>query len=250
MNKTVSIISASFNDEDHILATYESIQAQTFTDWEWIVTDDCSNDKTYELIKRISDNDPRVNISRNPANFGSAVSRNNSISRASGAYLAFIDSDDLWHPEKLERQLAFMGENISFTFTAYDLIDKTGNSLGKTVDLNQSGLFTYEDMLRKKATLGCSTVILRSETFPKLEMPMLRTGQDYATWLGLLRTGEVAYVLPEILTSYRILPGSISRNKVKKAKRQWQIYREVEGLRFFKSLECFLFYAWRAVFRK
>tara|TARA_R110000744_G_scaffold64786_3_gene133216 strand:- start:92 stop:844 length:753 start_codon:yes stop_codon:yes gene_type:complete len=250
MNKTVSIISASFNDADHILATYRSIQAQTFTGWEWIVTDDCSSDNTYELIKNISDSDLRVKVSRNSSNLGAAMSRNRSISRSSGAFIAFIDSDDLWHPEKLEKQLAFMGEDISFAFTAYNLIDKTGNSLGKTVDSNQSGPFSYEDMLRKKATLGCSTVILRSKAFPKLKMPMLRTGQDYATWLSLLRNGELAYILPDILTSYRILPGSISRNKVKKAKRQWQIYREVEGLSFFKSLECFLFYAWRAVFKQ
>ncbi|MGY0650206.1 MAG: glycosyltransferase family 2 protein, partial [Paraglaciecola chathamensis] len=88
------------------------------------------------------------------------------------------------------------------------------------------------------------------DAFPDIQMPLLRTGQDYATWLKLLRAGAKAFVIPEPLTGYRILPNSISRNKVKKAKRQWQIYREVEGLRFFKSLECFLFYAWRAVFRK
>ena len=105
-------------------------------------------------------------------------------------------------------------------------------------------------MLRKKATLGCSTVMIRRAGFNDLLMPLLRTGQDYATWLKLLRTGEKAYILNEVLTSYRILPNSISRNKFKKAIRQWQIYRDVENLSFSMSFVCFFFYAYRAVFRK
>ena len=105
-------------------------------------------------------------------------------------------------------------------------------------------------MLKKKATLGCSTVMLRRNAFDDITMPLLRTGQDYATWLKLLKTGQNAYPLIDVLTQYRILPNSISRNKVKKAKRQWQIYREVEKLSLYKSAVSFCFYAWRAVFRK
>lgn len=247
---TVSIITATYNSEFLIEATYESIRSQSFQDWEWVITDDCSSDNTWEVISLIAENDRRVKIFRNVENMGSAISRNNSIYSSSGRFLAFIDSDDLWVSNKLEKQLQFMVEGIDFSFTAYYLIDSRGKSLGRLVDSNQRGGFTYEEMLRKKATLGCSTVMIRKDAFPDIQMPLLRTGQDYATWLKLLRTGKKAFVIPEPLTGYRILPNSISRNKVKKAKRQWQIYREVEGLRFFKSLECFLFYAWRAVFRK
>ena len=113
-----------------------------------------------------------------------------------------------------------------------------------------NGYITYENMLRKKATLGCSTVMLRRASFRGLSMPSLRTGQDYATWLKLLRTATNAFPLTDVLTQYRILPNSISRNKIKKAKRQWQIYRQIEELSLIKSTECFIFYAWRAVFRK
>jgi teichuronic acid biosynthesis glycosyltransferase TuaG len=105
-------------------------------------------------------------------------------------------------------------------------------------------------MLKKRATLGCSTVMLRKSGFEDISMPLIRTGQDYATWLKLLKTGNEAYLLNDVLTSYRIRPNSISRNKFKKAKRQWQIYRELEQLPMLKSLVCFCNYVWRAVFRK
>jgi len=146
--------------------------------------------------------------------------------------------------------VGFLISLIDFSFTAYTLIDHRGESIGKTVDATQAGFFTYEDMLRKKATLGCSTVMLRRNAFSDITMPLLRTGQDYATWLKLLKSGKNAYLLSEVLTCYRIMPNSISRNKIKKAKRQWQIYREVESLPFIKAVTCFTFYAWRALFRK
>ena len=246
----VSIVTATYNSESEILQTYDSIKKQTVIDWEWLVTDDCSNDSTVKILKEISKSDARVKVFENDINSGAAVTRNNSLSRVSGEYVAFIDSDDLWVPVKLEKQLNFMATNIDFSFTAYDLIDLNGTTLNKTVDFNQIGAFNYQDMLKKKATLGCSTVMLRRSAFNDITMPLLRTGQDYATWLKLLKTGKKAHLLNEVLTSYRIMPNSISRNKFKKAKRQWQIYREVEKLPLIKSAICFCFYAWRAVFRK
>lgn len=245
----ISIITATYNSSQVIQATYHSICAQTYSDWEWLITDDCSSDNTLEIITGLSEQDDRVRVFQTDVNSGAAVSRNKSISEATGDNIAFIDSDDLWAPDKLQRQLEFMEEHINFSFTAYRLINETGDPINQTVDANQNGAFGYEDMLRKKATLGCSTVMLRREAFKDLSMPLLRTGQDYATWLKLLKSGNKAHLLNEVLTSYRIMPNSISRNKIKKAKRQWQIYRDVEELPLFKSLICFCFYAWRAVFR-
>jgi glycosyltransferase involved in cell wall biosynthesis len=246
----ISIITATYNSESEVINTYKSITLQSYENWMWLVTDDCSTDKTLVILKDIAEQDSRVKVFSNKANSGAAVSRNNSLNHANGDFIAFIDSDDTWGIDKLEKQLAFMNDDVDFSFTAYCLIDEQGNPLGKTIDVNQSSTFTYDDMLKKKATLGCSTVMLRRGAFIDITMPLLRTGQDYATWLKLLKTGKKAHILNEVLTSYRIMPNSISRNKFKKAKRQWQIYREVEKLPLIKSAICFSFYAWRAVFRK
>ncbi|MGI2095225.1 glycosyltransferase family 2 protein [Shewanella oncorhynchi] len=246
----VSIITPAYNAERWILKTYQSIKSQTYTNWEWLITDDCSADNTLNILNNLAEEDHRVRVFSNATNSGAAVSRNNSIANAAGDFLAFIDSDDLWLPNKLEKQLAFMGEEIAFSFTAYELIDASENRLNKTVDSTQQGGFSYQDMLRKKATLGCSTVMLRRTSFKDISMPLIRTGQDYALWLKLLKNGQKAYVLNDILTQYRILPDSISRNKVKKAIRQWEIYREIESLGFIESSINFCFYAHRAVFRK
>ena len=247
---SVSIITATYNSSSLIIDTYESILKQSIQSWEWLVTDDCSTDNTFEILEKLSKNDSRVVIFKNDKNSGAAVSRNNSLSYAQGKFVAFIDSDDLWLPNKLEKQVDFMEKiQADFSFTAYELIDVSGNILGQRVDTHLTSYVDYEDMLKKKATLGCSTVMLRRGAFNDLSMPLLRTGQDYATWLKLLKTTN-AYVNGEVLTQYRIVPNSISRNKVKKAKRQWQIYRKIEKLSILKSIICFFFYAWRAVFRK
>lgn len=249
-NILVSIVTATYNSSSEIAATYSSILKQSLQNWEWIITDDCSVDDTFEVLQNLEKKDVRIKILRNNKNSGAAVSRNKSLKHVSGVFIAFIDSDDIWLPKKLEKQVEFMEENnIDFSFTSYELINEKSKKLGQQVDTHLTGFVNYEDMLKKKATLGCSTVMLRRNAFNDLSMPLLRTGQDYATWLKLLKTKN-AYPLTDILTQYRILPNSISRNKFKKARRQWQIYREVEKLSFFKSSICFCFYAWRAVFRK
>lgn len=246
----VSIVTSTYNSSSEVIHTYKSILSQTFLNWEWIVTDDCSNDDTFEILKSMAEKDMRVKVLKNINNSGAAVSRNKSLKQANGVFIAFIDSDDIWLPNKLEKQVKFMEESsVDFSFTAYELISKDGDELGQQVDIHLKDFVNYEDMLKKKATLGCSTVMLRKGAFDDISMPLLRTGQDYATWLKLLKTTN-AYPLTDVLTQYRILPNSISRNKIKKAKRQWQIYREIEKLPFLKSAICFCFYAWRAVFRK
>lgn len=247
----VSIITPSYNCQATIWDTYQSITNQTHKNWEWLVTDDCSTDETWHILQDIQVRDSRVKIARNIKNSGAAVSRNNSLSRAQGDFIAFIDSDDLWLGNKLETQLYYMIDSkCNFSFTAYRLINHKGKTLGKFVDTRQESPISYEDLLRKKATVGCSTVMLRKNAFLDISMPLIRTGQDYALWLKLLKNNELAYPLTAVLTEYRILPNSISRNKFKKAQRQWSIYRDIEGLSYVISLWCFCFYAWRAVFRR
>lgn len=251
VSNLVSIITPAYNSLGCIEETYKSILNQTYSNWEWLVTDDVSNDGTYEALVEISKSDERVKVFKNIINSGAAVSRNLSLQNAKGDFIAFVDSDDRWFVNKLSHQINLMIDlNVDFSFTAYELISEQSTPIGVTVDSNQQQPLDYDDMLRKKATLGCSTVMLRKSAFADIQMPLLRTGQDYALWLKLLKTGAKAYPINDVLTQYRILPNSISRNKLKKSLRQLQIYREVEDLSFFKTIECFCFYAWRAVFRR
>ena len=250
MNHLISIITPSFNSAEFIESTVNSVIAQTYQNWEMIIVDDNSTDNSVEVIKRLSQKDDRIKLIKLDENSGAAVARNTAIENAKGDFLAFLDSDDIWKPFKLDQQLSFMGSDINFSFTAYELIDGAGKKLNRQVDNNQTGSFDYKDMLKKKATLGCSTVIVRRCAFKDISMPLLRTGQDYALWLKLLKTGQKAYVFAKVMGQYRILANSISRNKFKKALRQWQIYRKVEQLSVFNAAICFCFYAWRAIFRK
>jgi len=245
----ISIITATYNSADFIEETYNSIKEQTHINWEWLVTDDCSNDNTVSLLKNMQAKDERIKIFYNNMNSGAAVSRNNSLKESSGKYIAFIDSDDTWMPDKLEKQIEFMDEGIDFSFTAFQIVKEDSTLTDKIIDLKKQAPLGYKDMLKKKATLGCSTVMLRAERFPNLQMPLLRTGQDYATWLMILKSGTKAYLLPDALTRYRIVSNSISRNKYKKAKRQWQIYRSVERLSLTYSIFCFVNYAIKAIVR-
>lgn len=250
VKKFVSIVTPSFNSARYIEQTVKSVFAQTHQNWELIIVDDYSTDNSVEIIKQLITMSSKVKLIQFSSNKGAAEARNAAINNASGEFIAFLDSDDIWHPNKLERQLDFMERDIDFSFTAYELIDEMGGLLGKQVDADQVGSFNYQDMLKKKATLGCSTVMLRRSGFSDISMPLLRTGQDYGLWLKLLKTGKQAYVLNKVMGQYRILPNSISRNKIKKALRQWQIYRKIEGLPISQSIVCFCFYAFRAVFRK
>jgi glycosyltransferase involved in cell wall biosynthesis len=244
----VSIITATFNSARYVTCTYESLRAQTHTAWEWLVTDDCSDDNTFDILSEMALLDARIKLARTSVNSGAAVARNESIARAYGEYLAFIDSDDYWLPRKLEAQLSFMSKHkINFSFTGYKIVNQTGDWTGGRVDHGRSGTFGFDDMLRKRATIGCSTVMLRRNAFSDLKMPPLRIGQDYAFWLNLLRSGGKAHLLGETYSCYRITPNSISRNKFRKARAQWHIYRQIEQMSFMRSSFFFGIYAGRAL---
>ncbi|VTT27044.1 WcaA [Klebsiella pneumoniae] len=247
----ISIITATYNSMKFIENLAASITSQTYTNWEWLIVDDCSTDETFDYLKVLEGQDNRIKVFINETNSGAAVTRNVALANATGEYIAFVDSDDLWLPEKLSTQLFFMqNNNYNFSFTAFSLITEDGLERSVNIDLNNKKTsFTYDDMLCKRATLGCSTVMIKRDVIQSLSMPLLRTGQDYAFWLKILKENNSAHLLKESLTQYRIVANSISRNKYKKAARQWQIYREVEQLNLIKSAYCFVNYAYRAVFR-
>ncbi|MBR6879383.1 MAG: glycosyltransferase [Bacteroidales bacterium] len=241
----VSVIIPCYNMERFITDTIHSVINQTYSDWELIVVDDVSTDRTVELVQAFCEDDRRIHCSVNPEHFGIAKTRNACIKQARGRFYAFLDADDLWHPEKLERQLKFMLEQqVGFCYSAYDLIDELGKSLGKTI--KTAGVLDYDTYLRN-TIIGCSTVMIDTEMIDQVVVPLFRTSEDTATWLDILKKGRKAYPIEEPLTSYRIREHSASSNKLKAASDLWKVYRQHEKLAFFKAVTCFICYALNAI---
>lgn len=230
----VSIITPAYNCKKTIKETYESIRAQTFSDWEWIVVDDHSRDGSFEYIKEITAGDNRVIVLRTPQNSGAAVARNLGIGKASGRYIAFLDSDDLWKEEKLSHQIKFMQENnYFFTFTNYDLLYSNGKIKQHRV---KHDVITYRTLL-KSNHIGCLTVIYDSEMLGKVFMPLdCEKREDHGAWLDIVRIGINAYRLDEYLSIYRIGEKTVSSNKTKMMKYQYRLYRKHEKFGVLKSL--------------
>lgn len=232
MNQLVSIITPVYNSEKYLADTIASVQAQGYAHWEHILVDDCSTDNSKALIQSFQKKDPRIKYHRLTENGGAGVARNRAIELAQGQYIAFLDSDDQWYPEKLERQLQFMQRHgYHFTFTDYDMVDEAGQRLAKRIRCKPK--VTYQSALYKNP-IGCLTVIYSVDFFGKQFMPSIRKRQDYALWLHLLKKTD-GYGLNECLASYRTGNASISANKFDLLTYEWKIYREVEGLSWFQS---------------
>ncbi len=232
MNSLVSIVTPVYNSEKYLEDNITSVQAQTHTNWEHILVDDCSSDNSEAIIKSFQEKDYRIKYHRLEKNGGAGIARNKAIALAQGKYIAFLDSDDQWYPEKLEKQLYFMRKNdYHFSFTDYDMMDEAGQKLSKFV--KSKPVVTYKSALYKNP-IGCLTVIYDIGFFGKQYMPSIRKRQDYALWLTLLKKTN-GYGLNECLASYRTGNASISANKLDLLKYEWQIYREVEGLSWVKS---------------
>jgi glycosyltransferase involved in cell wall biosynthesis len=240
-----SIIMPSYNSSDYIEASIESIVRQTVGDWELLVSDDGSTDATLSVVERFVRSESRIRLITNGGNRGAALARNAAIEAAQGRYIAFLDSDDLWKPEKLERQIAFMREHdLAFTFSSYDRIDEVGNYINlHHVDKAVS----YHDLL-KTCVIGCLTAVYDAGKLGKVYMPDIRKRQDFGLWLRLLKKVDRAVPLSESLAQYRVRTGSISANKITAAKYTWSIYRDVEGLNPIQSAYYFAHYATSGVF--
>ena len=241
----VSIITPIYNAECFISDTIKSVESQTYQKWEMILVDDCSSDSSKTVIEAYAKEDARIKCLALPENSGAAIARNKGILRARGRFIAFIDSDDQWDSEKLARQLAFMKENqASFTFTAYEMVNEKGERLNKIVKVPQT--INYEQLL-KNTIIGCSTVIIDRQMIGDFSMPLVRKGQDTATWLSILRADHVAHGLNEVLAQYRVVSGSISSSKISALKRTWHTYRKIEKLNLVKCTYVFIFYIFNAL---
>lgn len=245
MKPTVSVIMPCYNMEKFIAHSIQSVRNQSFTNWELIIVDDASTDKTVDKVKPFCEQDERVKLFVKTQHSGIADSRNQALAAAKGRYLAFLDADDIWHPNKLERQLAFMQENkVAFSYSAYELIDEEGQPLQKTIAT--AGNLNHDAYLRN-TIIGCSTVIVDKEKVGEVTVPDFRTSEDTATWLNILRKGFLAYAIEETLVSYRIRRKSASSNKLKASYDLWKVYRIQEKLPFFKALTCFGSYVYHAI---
>ena len=239
----ISIITASYNSCRFIASCYQSIAAQTFTDWEWIVIDDFSSDGSVEALAQISELDSRIKLIRNIKNRGPGASRNIGIDNATGDYITFLDIDDGIFPYKLQKQINFMKDNdaeFSFHYYVKRLSD---GMLGKKT-IGAPSIVTRKVLLRSNFICN-STVMLRRDAVGSVRYPSSTNyAEDYIFWLKLLEKIPKAYCIPEILGWYRVgNTGSLSSSKIKMASNQWEIYRKHLGLNIFQSTVYFLFYA-------
>ena len=245
----VSIITPVYKAEEVIGQTILSVEAQTYGNWEWLMVDDCSPDRCAEIIQEAAAQDSRIRYHRLKKNSGAAVARNAAIAMAKGEYLAFLDSDDLWMPTKLERQLAFMAKNdAAFSFTRIQMTDTEGRTVKTDIPIPETVDYKY---LLRHTVIATSTVVVDRRKTGDFTMPLRRGGQDYATWLKLLRTTGRAYGLDECLTSYRTGGPSLSSNKLDSVRQVYTIQTEDEHIgRLPAALNtlCFCFYAFKKHF--
>ncbi len=223
-NNLVSIITPAWGTESVIADTIESVIGQTYKNWELLIADDCSPDNLAAIVKQYAEKDPRVKYLRMPKNGGPANARNLSLNAANGRYIAFLDSDDLWMPEKLEKQLAFMNKNnYSFTYTAYQRFKMSGE---KYPFINQvPEKITYSGLL-KNTCISTLTVMLDKSKISGIHMTPGWGYDDYVLWLEILKTGVTAHGLNENLALYRVMEKSVSSNKPRALKWVWNIYRQ------------------------
>jgi teichuronic acid biosynthesis glycosyltransferase TuaG len=244
----VTVITPAHDAARFLARTIESVRAQTFADWEMCVVDDGSSDATPEIVETIAREDPRVRLIRRPRAGGPAAARNEGIDRSRGRYVAFLDSDDLWRPEKLAIQLETMRRTGStFTYTDYSLIDEQDRPLGRKI--LAPARMTYPELL-KNTIIGCLTVMVERRRLGQHRMPDLRQHEDLSLWLDLLRDGGSAEGIPRDLASYRIVRGSASRDKVRAAMHLWSVYRRHEKLGLFDAAWYYAHYAWNAYWKR
>ncbi|WP_046755352.1 glycosyltransferase family 2 protein [Kordia jejudonensis] len=229
----VSVITPTYNAELFITQTIDSVRAQSYKNWEMVIVDDASADTTTDILKKYSELDHRIKFHALETNSGAAIARNTAIEKASGSYIAFLDADDLWMPEKLSKQIVFMQEkDIDVCFSSYELMDEAGISLGKMVKALPK--VDFSKML-KSNYVGNLTGIYNAETLGKVYMPNIRKRQDWALWLTLIKKVGFAYSIQEPLAKYRLRENSISSNKLNLLKYNYTIYRKALKFGAFKS---------------
>ena len=246
----VSIIVPVYNAVKYIETTIDMVSRQTYKDWELILVDDASTDGSADLIEKIvASQGKRVRLIRKSVNEGAAAARNTGIDDSAGRYIAFLDADDVWMPDKLQKQIAVMEETgAAFSFHSYEFGDDKANPTGKVVRAPKK--LTFRQAL-SRTVIFTTTVMFDTE---KIDMEIIHMPQvpseDTATWWRILKSGYEAYGLDENLTIYRRPAKSLSSNKMEAIYRIWFLYRNIAGLSVLESLFYFGGWAVRATLRR
>ncbi len=277
MKELVSIIVPVYRAAAYIAETIAMVEAQTWQDWELILVDDCSPDNSAEVIRNTLrkqagwDNAARqscegvqaevrtemftgaggqpVMLLQKQKNEGAARARNTGLDMAQGRYIAFLDADDVWYPEKLEREMRFMRQKeAGFVFTAYEFGDSQARPTGRVVHVPER--LTYRQAL-SRTVIFTTTVLFDRKRIPDrlLRMPAVAS-EDTATWWQILREGYTAWGLNEVLAVYRRPAKSLSSNKAEAVRRIWNLYRRQEKLSVAASAGYFIMWAYRATKRR
>lgn len=254
----VSIIVPVYNAGIYIEESIRMVEQQTFKEWELILVDDCSTDNSRQVIgdylkNRSSDlgreDLPEIHLIVKEKNEGAAMARNTGMEKAKGRYIAFLDADDIWVPDKLSKEMAFMKEKqAAFVFSAYEFGDENAVRTGRIVHVPET--LSYKQAL-SRTVIFTTTVLLDRKKIPAelLCMPIVKS-EDTAFWWKLLRHGIKAYGFDEVLAVYRRPPKSLSSNKWEAIKRIWYLYRQQESLSLPRSVYYFVFWAFRATLRR
>lgn len=225
MKELVSIIMPSYNTGQYIEETIQSVLKQTYTNWELIIVDDCSTDNTDEVVKPFLSNE-KIRYIKNEKNSGAAISRNRALRESKGKWIAFLDSDDLWEQQKLEKQIEFMeNKNYYFSYTDYCEIDERSKSLGKYVTgpkkITKRGMYSY-------CWPGCLTVMYNAEKVGLIQIKDIKKNNDYAMWLKICKKAT-CHLLNEELGKYRKRAGSISNHSYKELiKWHYRLFRKAD----------------------
>lgn len=229
-NELVSIITPSYNSKRFIKETYESVMKQSYTNWEWLIIDDCSTDDSFEFVKELVKDNSNIHVFKTEVNGGTAVARNIGLKNAKGRYITFLDSDDLLDPDYLLKQVAFIKDNGPIISAGYRRM--AANSTTNFVVPNE---ISYKKLLNGNP-LSCLTTMYDREVVGEHYFPEnIRKPEDYVFWLDMLKEGYTAKGNPEILATYRIVPGSKSSNKFKLIKCMYVVYHKTQKLNWFVS---------------
>lgn len=246
--KLVSIVIPVYNAEKFIKETVSCVVNQTYTEWELLLVNDGSTDGSGKVIDKLAESDSRIRAFYIEGG-GAAKARNVGTENANGRYLAFLDADDLWEKDKLEKELDFLKKkDAAFVFTGYEFADEFGKGSGKIVRVPEN--ITYHQAL-KNTTIFTSTVMFDMAKTGReiLYMPQIKS-EDTALWWKIIRNGYKTNGLNENLVKYRRSGKTLSSNKIEAIRRIWNLYRKAEGLSVIKSIYYFVFWAWNAVARR